>query len=90
MIWIPLPAFCDLRFPRPLSLSPFHHPPTTAVSFLAPSDFDCSSSQGQDGSGPGRHPEAPRRDDSLFTPQELARIKKQFEKSLEGNTDEDQ
>eukprot|EP00903_Cladosiphon_okamuranus_P006959 g6773.t1 len=57
-------------------------PPSINVKF----DFDPSSSspQGQDGSS-SRRPGAARPDDSLFTPQELARIKKQFEKSLEGS-----
>ncbi|CAM9690274.1 unnamed protein product [Ectocarpus fasciculatus] len=61
-------------------------------------DYSRSSSHGQDGgsargsssssaaAGTGRS----RRDDSsLFTPQELARIKKQFEKSLEGSGEEE-
>lgn len=54
---------------------------------LPPSDFDCSS--GQDSSSSSRRPgEARGREDSLFTPQELARIKKQFEQSLEGGEEE--
>ncbi len=51
------------------------------------SDFDCSASQDQGGNG-ARPGAAARRDDSLFTPQELARIKKQFEKSLEGGEED--
>jgi len=51
------------------------------------SDFDCSASQDQGGSD-DRLGAAARRDDSLFTPQELARIKRQFEKSLEGGEED--
>ncbi|CAM9876507.1 unnamed protein product [Ectocarpus sp. 12 AP-2014] len=59
-------------------------------------DYSKSSSQGQDcGSARGSSSAAAgtgrqRRDESsLFTPQELARIKKQFEKSLEGSGEEE-
>lgn len=47
------------------------------------------SGGGGGGGGGAAEAERRRRDESLFSPQELARIKKQFEKSLEATSEDE-
>lgn len=64
---------------------PRNHFFTLPVLNVSSSDWDGAKNTDTPPVPPSRH----QREDSLFTPQELARIKSQFEKSIGSTTDEE-